>query len=327
MLGVLSHHSTLAATGAVFTLMSLRVLAVSRGDLDTASVLLQQSDVVNVLLAVLVDLLVFGFVIGFGSAGIWAVIYPSFRAVFLAAFLGAIAVTIVSWPLLVSSLLLYGVFGAILGFIFHKPESRVARRGAQLARKVDLVLVQKRDPGDAYDLEHAKSVLERVRALADEGRSEEAEQLLGSVEEGLGAEWERFKSVDRRRDAIIGTIVGISMVPLIGMLLLGTEPWVPAESITLEGNRTITAYVVGASDGWVHMLRAKDRSVVTAGVAGIETREVCDLQEPPAWLPPRPRTPLLWLILGAPDPVYPSCEAARVIFLAGTAGTPSAAVR
>lgn len=307
-LGVLSHHSTLAATGAVFTLMCLRVLAVSRGDLETASVLLQQSDVVNVLLAVLVDLLVVGFVIAFGSAGMWAAIYPSLRAILLAAFLGAIAVTIVPWLALVPNVFLYGVFGGILAIVFHKPESGVARRGTQFARRMDLALVQKRNPGDAYDLEHAKSVLEQVRALAHDGRHQEAEQVLGSVEEEIDAEWERFKSADRRRDAVLGTIAAIGLIPLLGMLLLSTEPWVPAEDITLEGNRTITAYVVGAGDGWVHMLRATDRSVITTGVVDIEDRQVCDPQEPAAWLPARSRTPLLWLALGSPDPGYPSCR-------------------
>lgn len=79
--------------------------------------------------------------------------------------------------------------------------------------------------------------------------------------------------------AIVPAILRLYPLPVSNVFYtnLLTQPWLPAESITLTTHQSAAGYVLESDDDWVVVLLAGDRTVVTYHTSEVASRAMCEV--------------------------------------------------
>lgn len=99
----------------------------------------------------------------------------------------------------------------------------------------------------------------------------------------------------------VGLAASIAIVPIMFQLYplpasdvfytnLLTQPWLPAETITLTTHQSMTGYVLESDQDWTEVLRAEDRTVVHYHTSQVSSRAMCQI---PVVASERPLFPLI----------------------------------
>ena len=86
----------------------------------------------------------------------------------------------------------------------------------------------------------------------------------------------------------VGLAATVAIVPIMFRLYplpasdvfytnLLTQPWLPAETITLTTNQSVTGYVLESDQDWTQVLRADDRIVVQYHTSEVSSRTMCQI--------------------------------------------------
>jgi hypothetical protein len=86
----------------------------------------------------------------------------------------------------------------------------------------------------------------------------------------------------------VGLAATVAIVPIMFRLYplpasdvfytnLLTQPWLPAETITLTTHQSVTGYVLDSDQDWTEVLRAEDRTVVQYHTSEVSSRAMCQI--------------------------------------------------
>lgn len=86
----------------------------------------------------------------------------------------------------------------------------------------------------------------------------------------------------------VGLAATVALVPIMFRLYplpasdvfytnLLTQPWLPAETITLTTHQSVTGYVLESDQDWVQVLRAEDRTVIQYHTSQVSSRAMCQI--------------------------------------------------
>jgi len=86
----------------------------------------------------------------------------------------------------------------------------------------------------------------------------------------------------------VGLAASVAIVPIMFRLYplpasdvfytnLLTQPWLPAETITLTTHQSVTGYVLESDQDWMEVLRAEDRIVVQYHTSQVSSRAMCQI--------------------------------------------------
>lgn len=86
----------------------------------------------------------------------------------------------------------------------------------------------------------------------------------------------------------VGLAAAVAIVPIMFRLYplpasdvfytnLLTQPWLPAETITLTTHQSMTGYVLESDQDWTEVLRAEDRTVVQYHTSEVSSRAMCQI--------------------------------------------------
>lgn len=92
--------------------------------------------------------------------------------------------------------------------------------------------------------------------------------------------------------AIVPVMFRLYPLPVSGVFYtnLLTQPWLPAETITLTTHQSVTGYVLESDQDWVAVLLARDRMVVQYHTSQVSSRAMCQIAAVAA---ERPLLPLI----------------------------------
>lgn len=122
----------------------------------------------------------------------------------------------------------------------------------------------------------------------------------------------RFSTVVRT----VGTVGIIATLPLIIRLYpvpvsngfytnVLSEPWLPAEAITLTTHQVVTGYVLGSDQDWFEVLVAQDRTVVHYHTSEVASRALCQTSFTESKRPLIPLVPAVSGFPACPQPAPP----------------------
>lgn len=86
----------------------------------------------------------------------------------------------------------------------------------------------------------------------------------------------------------VGLAAAVAIVPIMFRLYplpasdvfytnLLTQPWLPAETITLTTHQSVTGYVLESDQDWMEVLLAEDRTVVQYHTSEVSSRAMCQI--------------------------------------------------
>jgi hypothetical protein len=112
----------------------------------------------------------------------------------------------------------------------------------------------------------------------------------------------------------VGTVGIIATLPLIVRLYpipvsnsfytnILSEPWLPAETITLTTHKVVAGYVLESDQDWFKVLLAQDRTVVDYHTSEVVSRTMCQMASTE---PKRPLVPLVPAISHLPACIQPT---------------------
>jgi len=115
----------------------------------------------------------------------------------------------------------------------------------------------------------------------------------------------------------LGVLMSILLIPLVVSsypfpfshdfyLKMIRQPWLPAETVTLQTGQKVTGYVLSDTGSWVVVLESASRKIVYYPAADVTALQVCQVGTQP------PTQPLVTLISAPPrtSPNAPACEVA-----------------
>ena len=114
----------------------------------------------------------------------------------------------------------------------------------------------------------------------------------------------------------IGTVGIIASLPLIVRLYpvpvsnsfytnVLSQPWLPAETITLTTHQAVTGYVLESDQDWFEVLLAQDRTVVHYHTSDVASRALCQTASTESKRPLVPLVPAVSQIPACPQPPSP----------------------
>lgn len=114
----------------------------------------------------------------------------------------------------------------------------------------------------------------------------------------------------------IGTVGIIASLPLIVRLYpvpvsnsfytnVLSQPWLPAETITLTTHQAVTGYVLESDEDWFEVLLAQDRTVVHYHTNDVASRALCQTASTESKRPLIPLVPAVAQIPACPQPSPP----------------------
>jgi hypothetical protein len=132
----------------------------------------------------------------------------------------------------------------------------------------------------------------------------------------------------------VGTVGIIATLPLIVRVYpipvsnsfyanVLSEPWLPAEMVTLSTHKVVTGYVLESDQDWFEVLVAQDRTIVHYRTSEVVSRAVCQMASAEPKRPLVPLVPAISRIPVCPQPEEPS----RTPLPAPPAGAPCRSCR
>jgi hypothetical protein len=112
----------------------------------------------------------------------------------------------------------------------------------------------------------------------------------------------------------VGLVATVAIVPIMFLLYplpasdvfytsLLTQPWLPAETITLTTHQSMTGYILETDQDWTEVLLAEDRTVVQYHTSQVSSRAMCQIDVVAS---ERPLFPLLNTQSELPECVLPT---------------------
>ena len=115
--------------------------------------------------------------------------------------------------------------------------------------------------------------------------------------------------------ATLPLIVRVYPIPISNSFYANvlSQPWLPAETVTLTTHKVVTGYVLENGEEWFEVLLAQDRTVVQYHASEVASRTVCQMASTEPKRPLLPLVPAISHLPACPQPPHPGRTHAPVV--------------